>query len=127
MHNEARTAPLAPVSFDYSPQAQRTQAEILLALIEQEMVDTPDTLYLLIDPVPLVLQPDTTFCDQLVACKPVPVSLPHKGVSMQDCPWLVSLDLSRDDGPLPTESKAKPRCRCSRSICATTPGASPSL
>lgn len=97
MHNEARTAPLAPVSFDYSPQAQRTQAEILLALIEQEMVDTPDTLYLLIDPVPLVLQPDTTFCDQLVACKPVPVSLPHKGVSMQDCPWLVSLDLSRDD------------------------------
>lgn len=97
MSGENHAENITMVSFDYSPQAQQTQEKAMLALIEQEMANTTDTLYLLIDPVPLVLQPDTTFCDRLVARKPVPVSLPHKAISMQDYPWLVPLDLSRED------------------------------
>jgi hypothetical protein len=85
------------VSFDYSPQAQQAQAEKMQALIEQEMTNASDTLYLLIDPVPLGLQPDTTFLDRLVARRPVPVRLPHKAIAVSDWPWLLALDLSRDD------------------------------
>ncbi|EBP4184135.1 DUF4123 domain-containing protein [Salmonella enterica subsp. diarizonae] len=97
MSGENHTENITMVSFDYSPQAQQPRVEAMLALIAQEMANTTDTLYLLIDPVPLVLRPDITFCDQLVARKPVPVSLPHKAISMQDYPWLVPLDLSRED------------------------------
>lgn len=97
MQNEICAPDIATVSFDYSPRAQQTQVEKTLALIEQEMANAADTLFLLIDPVPLVLRPDITFCDQLVARKPVPVSLPHKAISMQDYPWLVPLDLSAED------------------------------
>jgi len=97
MQNEICAPNIKTVSFDYSPRAQQTQLEKMLALIEQEMANAADTLFLLIDPVPLVLQPDTTFCDQLVARKPVPVSLPHKAISARDYPWLVSLDLCAED------------------------------
>jgi len=85
------------INFDYSPQAQQMQAEKMLALIEQEMRGSTETLYLFIDPVPLVLQTDTTFFDRLVARRPVPVSLPHKAISASDYPWLVALNLSNDD------------------------------
>ena len=97
MSDETYAENIMTVSFDYSSQAQQVQAEAMLALIAQEMANTTDKLYLLIDPVPLVLQPDTTFCDRLVARQPVPVSLPHKAISMQDYPWLLPLDLSRED------------------------------
>ncbi|MFU0920980.1 DUF4123 domain-containing protein [Kluyvera sichuanensis] len=97
MQNDIRVTELSSVHFDYSPQAQQVQAEKMRALIEQEMRDSTDTLFLFIDPVALVQQDDSMFRDRLVVRRPLPVSLPHQAVNVADYPWLLVLDLSRDD------------------------------
>lgn len=99
MHNETGIISGTPtISFDYSPQAQQKQAEIMLALITEEMADCSDTLYLLVDPVVLMMQPvDELFGDRLVARKPELVRPRHSSFSASEALWLLTLDLHHED------------------------------
>jgi len=84
-------------TFNYSAQAQALQAEIILALIQQEMRDTTDTLYLFIDPVPFLHADGHPFRDALINHKPRSVKQPHKRIAVEDYPWLLTLDLAKEE------------------------------
>jgi len=83
------------IEYDYSQTAVQQQTETFLAILQSEIADTSETLYLLVDPVPLLKQGTTPFIDTLVARQPVPVTLPHSSLSVADYPWLLPLDLSK--------------------------------
>lgn len=86
------------INFDYSPRAQQNQAEMMLALITEEMTDCSDTLYLLVDPVVLMMQPvDDLFGDRLVARKPELVRPRHSSFSASEALWLLALDVHHED------------------------------
>lgn len=79
--------------YDHSPQAQRQQAEYILAAINGELRSDDSRLYLLVDPLSLPDDSSDPLVNVLQALQPLAVKLPHDSLAADSYLWLLPLDL----------------------------------
>lgn len=85
----------ATLEYNYSAETTEQQAEKVLAILRDELTDSTNPWYLLVDPVPLFKSGGSPFLDRLIAEDPVPIRLPHSSLIDGDYPWLLPLDITK--------------------------------
>ncbi|MCK1967920.1 DUF4123 domain-containing protein [Franconibacter sp. IITDAS19] len=81
--------------YDFSPQSVTQQADVLLTQLQAAIAECQEYAYLLIDREALPEDVMHPFICALVDQRPVPVTLPHRNLSMDRHPWLIPLDLTQ--------------------------------
>ncbi|EBP4001811.1 hypothetical protein S301_24915 [Salmonella enterica subsp. enterica] len=83
------------IMYDFSPQAVTQQADVLLTQVQAAITERQEYVYLLIDREALPEDMMHPFICALMDQRPVPVTLPHRNLSMDRHPWLIPLDLTQ--------------------------------
>lgn len=83
------------IMYDFSPQSVTQQADVLLTQLQAAIAECQEYVYLLIDREALPEDVMHPFIGALVDQRPVPVTLPHRNLSMDRHPWLIPLDLTQ--------------------------------